>query len=68
MPKSHWQVSVSKLSLSPKKIKPVEWHSSQGIVITEFIIYSARLPLRVPLIPRESQATFTDTPTGNCVG
>jgi hypothetical protein len=65
MPKSHWQVSVSKLSLSPKKIKPVEWHSSQGIVITEFIIYRPRFPRSVPLTPRASQAIFTDTPTGS---
>ena len=68
MPKSHTQVSTSKLSLSPKKIKPVEWHSSQGIVKTEFIIYRPRLPLRVPVTPSASHDTLTDTPTGNCVG
>ena len=68
MPKSHTQVSTSKLSFSPKKIKPVEWHSSQGIVITEFIIYRPRFPRSVPLTPNWSHDTFTDTPTGNCVG
>ena len=68
MPKSHTQVSTSKSSSFPKKIKPVEWHSSHGIVITEFIIYRPRFPLSVPLTPKASHDTFTDTPTGNCVG
>ena len=65
MPKSHTQVSTSKSSSFPKKIKPVEWHSSQGIVKTEFIIYRTAFPLSVPLTPNWSQDTFTATPTGS---